>query len=227
MASGPITSQEIDGKTVETVTDFIFLGSKITAHGDCSHGIKICLLLGRKAMTNINSIWKSRDITLPTKVHLVKAMLFPVVMYGCERWTLKKAEHWRIDAFELWCWRRLLRVPWTARRSNQYILKEISPDYSLEGLMQKLKLQYFGYLIERVDLLKNILMLGGLKVGGEGDDRGWGGWMASLTRWTWAWVSSGSWWWIGKPDMLQFIGLQRVGHDWATELNCLQKLILW
>ena len=138
---------QTDGKTVETVTDSIFLGSKITAEGDCSHEIERGLLLGRKVMTNLDSILKSKDITLPTKVHLVKATVFPVVMYGCERWTIKKAEHRRIDAFELWCWRRLLRVPWTARRSNQFILKEISPEYSLEGLMLKLKLQYFGHLM--------------------------------------------------------------------------------
>ena len=147
MASGPITSQQIDGKTVETVTDFIFLGSKITADGDCSHELKRRLLLGRKVMTDLDSIFKSRDITLPTKVHLVKSMVFPVVMYGCENWTVKKAEHRRIDAFELRCWRRLLRVPWTARRSNQSILKEISPGCSLEGLMLRLKLHYFGHLM--------------------------------------------------------------------------------
>ena len=141
MASGPITSCWIDGETVETVTDFIFLGSKITADGDCSHEIKRCLLLARKVMTNLDSIFKSRDITLPTKVCLVKAVVYPVVMYGCESWTVKKAECWKIDAFELWCWRRLLRVPWTARRSNQSILQEISPEYSLEGLMLKMKLQ--------------------------------------------------------------------------------------
>ena len=144
MASGPITSWQIDGETMETVRDFIFLGSKISADGDCSHEIKRCLLLGRKAMTNLDSILKSRDITLPTKVHLLKAMVFPVVPYGCESWTIRKAEHWRIDASELWCWRRLLRVPWTTRRSNQSNLKEISPEYSLEGLMLKLKLQYFA-----------------------------------------------------------------------------------
>ena len=140
MASGPITSWETDGETEETVTDFIFGGSKITADGDCSHEIKRHLLLGRKVMTNLDSIFKSRDFTLPTKVHLVKAMVFPVVMYGCESWTIKKADHKRTDTFELWCWRRLLRVPWTARRSNQSILKEITPEYSLEGLMLKLKL---------------------------------------------------------------------------------------
>ena len=147
MASGPITSWEIDGKTVETVSDFIFLGSRITADGDCRHEIKKRLLLGRKVMTNLDSILKSKDITLPTKVRLVKAMVFPVVMYGCESWTAKKAERRRIDAFELWCWRRFLRVPWTARRSNQSILKEISPGCPLEGLILKLKLQYFGHLM--------------------------------------------------------------------------------
>ena len=147
MASGPITPWEIDGETVETVSDFIFLGSKITADGDCSHEIKRRLLPGRKAMSNLDSIFKSRDITLPTKVCLVKAMAFPVVMYGCESWTVKKAEHQRIDSFELWCWGRLLRVPGTARRSNQSILKEIIPEYSLEGLMLNLKLQYFGHLV--------------------------------------------------------------------------------
>ena len=159
MASGPITSWEIDG---ETVSDFIFLGSTITADGDCSHEIKRRLLLGRKVMTNLDSILKSRDIALPTKVHLVKAMVFPVVMYGCECWTIKKAECRRIDAFELWCWRRLLRVPLTARRSNQSILKEISPGCSLEGLMLMLKLQYFGHLMRRVDSLEKTLMLGGI-----------------------------------------------------------------
>ena len=147
MASGPITSWQIDGKTVEMVTDFILGGSKITADGDCNHEIKGRLLLRRKAMANLDSILKSRDITLPTKVSLVKAMVFPVVMYGCESWTVKKADRQRIDAFELWCWRRLLRVPWTARRSNQSILKDSSPDCSLEGLMLKLKLEYFGHLI--------------------------------------------------------------------------------
>ena len=156
-----MTSWEIDGETVETVSDLIFLGSKITADGDCSHEIKRRLLLGRKVMTNLDSIFKSRDITLPTKVSLVKAMVFPVVMYGCESWTVKKAERQRIYAFELWCWRRLLRVPWTARRSSQSILK-ISPGISLEGMMLKLKLQYFGHLMRRVDSLEKTLMLGGL-----------------------------------------------------------------
>ena len=151
MASGPIPSGQINGETVETVTDFLFLGSKITADGDCSHEIKRRLLLGRKVMTNLDSLLKSRDVALPTKVCLVKAMAFPVVMYEYESWTIKKAEHWRIDAFELWCWRRLLRIPWTARRSSQSILKEIRPEYSLEGLMLKLKVQYFGHLMWRTD----------------------------------------------------------------------------
>ena len=166
MASGPITSWEIDG---ETVRDLILGGFKITADGDCSHGIKRRLLLGRKVMTNLDSILKSRDITLPTNIYLVKAVVFPVVMYGCESWTIKKAEHGRIGAFELWFWRRLLRVPWTARRSNQYIIKEISPDYSLEGLMLKLKLQYFGHLMRGTDSLEKTLWER-LKWGIEGDD---------------------------------------------------------
>ena len=184
IASGPITSWEIDGETMEAVTDFLFLGSQITTDGDCSHEIKRCLLLGRKAMTNLDNILKSRDIILPTKFCLVKPMVFLVVMYGCESWTIKKAEHWRIDGFELWCWRRLLRVPWTARRSNQSILKEIGPEYSLEGLMLKLKLQYFGYLMRRTDSLEKTLML--RKIEGR-RRRGWqkmrwDGWMTSLTR---------------------------------------------
>ena len=169
--AGPITSWEIDGETVETVSDFIFGGSKITADGGCSHEIKRRLLLGRKVMINVESIFKSRDITLLTKIRLAKAMVFPVVMYRCESWTVKKAEHRRIDDFELWCWRRLLRVLWTARKTNQSILK-ISPGISLEGMMLKLKLQYFGHLMRRVDSLEKTLILGGLWAGGEGDDRG-------------------------------------------------------
>ena len=182
MASGSITSWQIDGETMETVTDFIFLGSKITADGDCSHEIKRCLLLGRKAMTNLDSILKSRDIILPTKVHLVKAMIFPAVMDGCESWTIKKAEHQIIDASELWCW-RLLRVPWTVI-SNQSILKEISTEYSLEGLMLKLKLQYFGHLMQRADSFEKTLMLG--KIEGRrrrGQQR---------MKWTWILVNSRS-----------------------------------
>ena len=170
MASGPITSWQIDRETMEIGTDFILGGSKITADGDCSHEIQRRLLLGRKVMTNLDSMLKSRDITLPTKVHLVKTVVFPVVMYGCESWTIKKAERWRIDAFKLWCWRRLLRVPWTARRSNQSILKEISPEYSLEGMMLKLKLQYFGHLMQRTDFLEKTLMLGKFE---SGRRRGW------------------------------------------------------
>ena len=169
MVSGPITSWQIDG---ETVADFIFGASKITADGDCSHEIKRHLLLGRKVMTNLDSILKSRDITLSTKVRLVKAMIFPVVMDGCESWTIKKAEHQRIDAFELWCWRRLLIVPWTESRSNQSILKEISPEYSLEGLMLKLKLQYFGHLMRRTDSLEKTLMLGKIEGGRRRGRRG-------------------------------------------------------
>ena len=172
MASGPITLWQIDGETMETVTDFIFLGSKITSDGNCSHEIKKRLFLGRKVMTDLDSTLKSRDITLPTKVHLVKAMVFPVVMYGCENGTIKKAEHRRTDAFELWCWKRLLRVPWTAKRSNQSILKEISPEYSLERLMLKLKLQYFGHLVQRTDPFEKTLMLGKIEGGRRRGDGG-------------------------------------------------------
>ena len=176
-------------------------------------------LLERKVMTSLYSILKSKDITFLTKVCLVKAMVFPVVMYGYESWTIKKAEHWRIDAFELWCWRRLLRVPWTARRSNQSILKEISPEYLLEGLMLKLKLHYSGHLMRRADSFEKTWCWERLRARREGDDRGWDGWMASPTQWTWDWVDSGSWWWTGRPGMLWSMGSQRVGHDWATELN--------
>ena len=180
MESGSITSWEIHGETVETVAGFIFWGSKITAHGDCSHEIKWLLLLGRKTMTNIDSITESRDITLPTKVHLVKLILFPVVMCWCDSWTLKKAECKRIDPFELWCWISLLRVPWATRISIQSILKVISPEYSLEGLMLKLKLQYFGHLRKELTPWKRPWCWDRLKAGGEGG-RGWDGWMASLT----------------------------------------------
>ena len=200
------------------VTDFILGGSKLTADGDWSHEIKRRLLLGRKAMTILDSILKSRDITLPTKLCLVKAMVFPVVMYGCESWTVRKAECQKIDAFELWCWRRLLRIPWTARRSNQSIWKEISPGCSLEGLMLKVKLQYFGHLMGRTDSFEKTLMLGEIE-GGEGNDRGWDGCMASVTQWTWVWVNSGSWWWTGKPAAVHGVAKSWTRlSDW-TELN--------
>ena len=191
----------------EKVRDFIFLGSKITADGDCSHEIR------RRAVTNLDSILKSRDITLPIKFHLVKAMVFPIVMYGCESWTIKKAEHQRIYTFELWCWRRLLRVPWTARRSNHSILKEISPEYSLEGLMLRLKLQYFDHLMQSTNLLEKALMLGkteGRRRRGQKMTR----WFDCITdSWTWVWENSGRWWRTGKPLMLQSMGLQKSGHD--------------
>ena len=198
-------------ETVETVADFTLLGSKITAGGDCMDEIKRRLLLERKVMTNLDSILKSRDITLPANVHLIKAMVFPVVMYRCESWTIKKSECWRIDAFELWCWGRLLRVPWTARRSIQSFLKEISTEYSLERVV--LKLQYFGHLMQWPDSFEKTLCWERLKVGAEGDDRGWDGWMASLTQWTFVWVKSGS--------VLQSVVLQKLDpteRHW-TELN--------
>ena len=194
MESGPIISWQVNGETVETMIEFILEGFKITADGDWSPEIKRSLLLGRKAMTSLDSILKSRDTTLRTMVHVVQAMVFPAVMYGCESWIMKKVECWRIDAFELWCWRRLLRVLWTARRSNQPILKEISPEYSLKGLMLKLKLQYFGHMMQRVASLEKTLLLGKTETRRR---RGWqrvmaDGWMASPTWWTWVWASSGS-----------------------------------
>ena len=181
--------------------------------------MKRLLLLGRKLMTNLDSVLKSKDIALPTKVRLVKAMVFPVVMYGSESWTIKKAEHWRIDAFQLWCWRRHLRVLWTAGRSNQSILKKISPEYSLEGLVLKLKLCSLATWCKEPTHWKRLWCWERLKTGGEGDDRGWDGWMASLTQWTWVWESSGSWWWTGRPGVLQSTRSQRFKHDWGTELN--------
>ena len=190
VASGPITSWQIDGEKEETVSDFIFLGSKITTDGDCSHEIKRCLLLRRKAMTNLDSVLKSRDISFPTNVCLIKAMVFPVVMYGCDSWTLKKAECWSIDAFELWCWRRLLRVPWTARRSNQSILKDISSEYSLEGQVLKLKLQTLATWCKEMTNWKRSWCWERLRAREEGGERGWDGWMASLTQGTRVWANS-------------------------------------
>jgi len=228
MASSPITSWQIDAETMGTVTDFIFLGSKVTADGDCSHEIKRRLFLGRKAMTNLDSILKSRDIILPTKVLLVKAMDFPVVMYGCESWTIKKVECWRTDAFELWCWWRLLRVPWIARRSNQSILKEINPEYSLEGLILKLKLQYLGHLMWLTHW-KRPWCWERLRAGGEGDNRGWDDWIASPTWWAWVWASSGNWWWTGKPGMVRSLGVTKSQtrlSDW-TELNWTDSIVRW
>ena len=203
--------------------EIIFLGSTITADGDCSHEIKRHLLLGRKDQPR-QHIKKQRH-TLSTKVHLVKAMIFPVVMYGCESWNIKKAESWRIDAFELWCWRRLSRVPWTARRSNQLILKEIGPEYSLEWLMLKLILYFFGHLMQRTDSWKRPWCWERLKAGGEGDDRGSDSWMVSRTRWTWVWVKSWSWWWTGRG--LAFCGLWGCKTLDTTEwLNWLTIFIL-
>ena len=220
----PITSRQIDRETVETVSDFIFLG-KIIADGDCSLETKRRLLLGRKVMTNLDNILKSRDITLSTNVHLVKAMVFPVVMYGCESWTIKKAEG-RIDALELWCWRRLLRVPWTSRRFNLSILKEISPGCSLVDWCWSWNSSTLATWCEELTYLKRSWCWERLRAGGEGDDRGWDGWMASPTQWTCVWVHSGSWWWTGRPGVLLFMGLRRVGHDWATELNWLHSMHL-
>ena len=216
MASGPITSWQIKGEKVDVVTEFLFLGSKTTADGDCSQEMRRQLLLGRKAMTNLDSVLKSRDVTLPAKICIVKAMVFPLVTYGCESWTVKKAECQRVDAFELWCRRRLLKVRWTARRSNQSILRELNPEYSLEGL--KLKRQYFGHLTQADNLVEK--SLNAREDWGQKEERlseDETGWMASLTQWTWVWVNSGSWWWRGRPGVLQSTQLQRVGHDRATE----------
>ena len=215
MAYGPTISWQIDGETVETVTDFIFRGSKITADGDCSREIKRHVLLGRKGMTNLDSKFKSKDITLPTKVRLVKAMVFPIVMYGCESWTIKKAECQRIDAFELWCWRRHFRVSWTTR-SNQSILKQISPGCSLKDWCWSWNYDTLATWCEELTHWKRPWCWERLKAG-EGDDKGLDGWIASPTQWIW--ISSRSWWWTGKLGMLQSMGSQRVGHDWVTELN--------
>ena len=203
------------------------MGSQIIADGDCSHEIRRRLLLGRKVMTNLDSIFKSRDITLSIKVHLVKAMVFPVVMYGCDSWTVKKAEHRRIDAFELWCWRRLLRVPWTARRSNQSILKEISPGILWKEWCWSWNSSTLATSWEELTHWERLWCWEGLWAGGEGDDRGWDGWMASLIRWMWVWVNSGSWWWTGRPGMLRFTGLQRVRHNWVTDLIWFNCQFIW
>ena len=219
MASGSITSWEINRETVETVSDFIFLCSKITADGDCSHEIKRHLLLGRKVMTNLRQHIQKQRHYFANKGPSGQGYGFSSGHVWMWEFTGKKAECRKIDAFELWCWRRLLRAPWTARRSNQSILKEISPECSLEGLMLKLKLQSFGHLMQRADSLEKTLMLGGIGAGGEGDDRGRDGWMASPTRCAWVWVNCESWWWTGRPGLLWLIGSQRVGHDRATELN--------
>ena len=228
IASGPITSWEIDGETVETRSSFIFLGSKITAGCDCSHEIKRRLFLGSKVMTNLDSILKSRDIALPTKVHLVKAMVFPVVMYGCESWTVKKAECRRIDAFELWCWRRF---SWESLGLQG---DPTNPSYrrSVLGVHWKdwwwiWNSNTLATSCEELTHWKRPWCWEGLGAGGEGDDRGWDGWMASLTRWMWVWVSSRSWWWTGRPGMLRFMESQRVGHDWAIELNQIECTTWW
>ena len=203
-----------------------FWGSKVTADGDCSHEIKRHLLLGRKAMTNLDNILKSRDITLPQRsIRLINVMV-PIVMDGCESWTIKKAECWRIDAFDLWCWRRLLRVPWIVRRSHPSILKGITPEYSLEGLMLKLKLQYFDHLMQKTDW-KRPWWWERLKAGGEGGNRGWDGWMASPTRLTWVWASSGNWWWTEKPGMLQSMEVSKSRtrlSNWTEERKCSHRL---
>ena len=206
------------GKQWKQWLTFFFWAPK-SLDGDCRHEIKRRLLPGRKVMTNLDSIVKSRDVALSTKIRLVKAMVFPMVMYGCESWTIKKAEHWKIEAFQLWCWRRLLRVPWTARRSNQSILKEISPGCSLEGLMLKLKCQYLGHLMRRVDSFEKTLMLGKIE-GRRRRGRQRMRWLDGITdSMDMVWVNSRIWWWTGRPGMLRFLGSQWVGHDWMTELN--------
>ena len=215
MASSSITSWQIDGEKWKL---YLF---RLQNHcgRDCSHEIKRHLLLGGKSMTNLDSILKRKDITLPTMVRLIKAMVFPVVMYGCESWTMKKAEPWRINAFELWCWRRLLRVPWTARRSNQSILKEISPECSLEGLMLKQNTNTLATWCKELTHWKRPWCWKRLKAGREGDDREWVGWIASPTQWIWVWVGSGSWWWTGKPGVLWFMGSDMTKWLKWTELN--------
>ena len=204
---------------METVSDLIFGVSKITADGDCSHELERHLLLGRKVMNNLDSILKSRDITLPTKVRLFKAMDFPVVIYGCESWTVKKAERQKIDAFELWCWRRLSRAPWTARRSNQSILKAVSPGIHWKDWCWSWNSNTLATSLQELTHWKRPWCWERLRAGGEGGNRGWDGWMASLTQWAWVWINSRSLWWTGRPGVLRFMGSKRVRHEWATELN--------
>ena len=215
MISGLITSWQVERKWVEVVTDFLFLGSKFTVDGDWSHEIKRRLLLGRKAMTSLDSVMEGRDITLLTKVCIVKAMVFPVVMYGCDSWTVKKAERWIIDAFKWWCWRRLPRVPWTVR-SSQLILRKTNPGYLLEGLMVKLKLQHFGHLMQTAHL-KSPWCWERLKAEGEEGIRGWDDWMASLKQWTWTWANFGRWWGTERPAVLQSMGSRRFRHNSVTK----------
>ena len=216
-ASSPITSQQIDGEKVETVTDFIFLGSKITMDSDCSHEIKRCLFLGRKAMTNLDRVFKSRDITFPEKTCIVKAMVFPVIMYGCESWIITKADCQRTDAFELWCWRRLLKIPWTARRSNPSILKEINPEY-----LGRTDAEAEAPIPWPPDV-KSWLTGKGPDITGRDwrqEEKGMT-WLDGITQWRWVWAESGSWWWTRRPGVLWYMGSRRVRHDWATELNFL------
>ena len=220
MASSFTNSWQTDGETMETVTHFIFLDSKITVDGDCSHEIKRHLLLGRKAMTNPDSIWKSRDITLPTEVCTVKAMAFPTVMYECESWTIKKAEHWTIDVFELWCWRRLLKESLGLQGDQTSQSERISTlNIHWKNWCWSWNSNTWATWCEELTHWKRPWCWERLKAGGEEDDRGRDGWMASSTQWTWVWASSGSWWWTGKHGVLQSMGLQRVGYDWGTELN--------
>ena len=204
---------------METVTAFILGGYKITIDGGCSHEIKRCLLLGRKAMTNLDSILKKQGSYFANKGLYSQSYGFPVVMYGWESWTMKKAEHWRIDAFELWCWGRLLRVPWTARRSNQSILKEINPNFHWKDWCWSWSSSTLATSCKELTHWKRLWCWEGLGAGGEVDDRGWDGWMASRTWWVWVWVNSGSWWWTVRPGLLRFVGSQSIGHDWATQLH--------
>jgi len=220
MAFSPIPSWQVHGEDVETVSDFIFGGSKINVDADCSHEIKRCLFLGRKALTDLDSVLKSRDITLTTKVHLVKAMVFPVVMYGCENWTIKKAEHWRIDAFELWVLEKTPESPLECKEIQPVHPKgDQSWVFTVKDWCWSWDSNTLATWCEELTHLKRSWFWERLRAGGEGGDRGGDGWMASPTQWTWVWVDPGSWWWTGRPGVLQFMGSQRVGHNWATELN--------